>query len=230
MVTPAAPGASSSVARGVSPAAAELGELIAERPGFSELLHGAVASMRTLDADDLRRTCLSIIQSSPSPRTRRGAGVAPAGEGPSLFESVAAEAAVGADGAEARRGRASRPTERVAATDPADAGGRTLGWRGDIGRGHRRGRGTSTRAEASTRAGTSTRERSAPGCSAPRWAATAAKARMATIHLPTSRPSLTTPRYGPGPVDPTGPTRTAWTTTASGELLGEERRDTRDRA
>ena len=73
-VTPAAPGASSSVARGVSPAAAELGELIAERPGFSELLHGAVASMRTLDADDLRRTCLSIIQSSPSPRTDGSGG------------------------------------------------------------------------------------------------------------------------------------------------------------
>ena len=44
-----------------SPAGTELGRLLSERPGFSELLAGVLSSFRALPAETLRETCVRVL-------------------------------------------------------------------------------------------------------------------------------------------------------------------------
>ena len=46
-------------------AGAELGRLLSERPGFTELVAGVLASLRALPTDELRYTCFSVLSGSP---------------------------------------------------------------------------------------------------------------------------------------------------------------------
>lgn len=50
----------------------ELNNLLSERPGFTELVAGVLASLRTLPTEELRHTCFAVLTGSP-----RGTGVSP---------------------------------------------------------------------------------------------------------------------------------------------------------
>ena len=64
----------------VGDADAELSLLLSERPGFSEMLAGVLASMRSLPAADLREACVGVITGT-SPRARAPAAAARAASG-----------------------------------------------------------------------------------------------------------------------------------------------------